>query len=248
MKERRILVTASDGGRLCALLRARGATPLAIPTIEIRRLAGDPLDAALGRASAFDWIIVTSPNGAAAAFDRIRELGLERPQGPRWAAVGPATRAALEAEGVAVAFVPDGHRAAAIPRGLGALDGRRILLLRSRAATPELPRLLRARGATVDDVPAYETVEGPETSRAPLQAALTEGIDAVVFTSGSTVRGFARLVEDPVRALAGAAIVTIGPPTARAAAAAGFGPVRVAANRTPEGLLTALDESGRVRA
>ncbi|HUO99965.1 MAG TPA: uroporphyrinogen-III synthase [Gemmatimonadota bacterium] len=239
---RRVLVTASDPDRLCALLRARGASPVAVPTIAIRPLAGETLDDALARIAAYDWVIVTSANGVAAAFDRLRALGLDVPAGPRWAAVGPATRASLEAEGVRVDTVPQEGSGAAIPGGMGSLRGGRILLLRARAAGRDLPRLLRARGAELDDIPAYETVEGPESSRAPLHAALDAGIDAVVFTSGSTVRGLVRLVADPVGALTGARVVAIGPVTARAVLAAGLGPARVARDRTPEGVLAALEE------
>ena len=245
---RRVLVTASDPERLCELLHPRGAVAIAIPTIEIRSLTGGEGDAALARLGTYDWIVVTSPNGAAAAFDRMKILGIAAPPAPRWAAVGPGTRAALQARGVRVDHVPEEGRSDAIPDRLGETAGARVLLLRARAAGRELPRILRARGAEVDDVAVYETIEGPEPSREPLRRALAEGIDAAVFTSGSTVRGLVRLVGDPARALAGAALLAIGPVTARAIGAAGLGTAIVAAEPTPESLVRALEEVEPARA
>ena len=99
---------------------------------------------------------------------------------------------------------------------------------------------LLARGARVDDVVAYEVVVGPESSRKPLERALAGGLGAVVFTSGSTARGFARLVGDPPLALAGARVVCIGPVTARVAREMGLGDVLIAPGRTPEAIVAAL--------
>lgn len=96
----------------------------------------------------------------------------------------------------------------------------------------------------MDDVAAYEVVEGPEASRGPLAQAVAEGLDAAVFTSGSTVRGFARLVEDPPAALSLARIVCIGPVTARAARRAGLTGVRTASDRRPASIVAAAVGNG----
>jgi len=236
----RVLVTGSAPEALCAVLRARGATPLAVPTIAIRPADPAPLDAALGRE--FDWIVVTSANGARAVLDRLQATGAEVPAATRWAAVGPRTAAALQGGGVAPALVPREGTGAAIAAAMPEVEGRRVLLARGRAAGRDLPTAMRARGALVEDVVAYGTVEGPEASRAALAAALAAGLDAVVFTSGSTVRGLARLAGDPARLLEGAIVVAIGPSTAAVAREAGLAP-RVAADRTPRAIVAALEEA-----
>lgn len=217
--------------------------PLAVPTIAIRALWGEPLDGALRRADGNDWIVVTSPNGARLVLRRLAELGLAVPARPRWAAVGPATRQTLAAGGVAIAAEPAGQVGAAIPDAMGEVGGARVLLLRSAAAADDLPRLLASRGARVREVAVYEIVEGPEASRGPLDEALAAGLDAAVFTSGSTVRGFARLVRDPAAALSGARIVCIGPITARAARRAGLARIRTAGDRTPASIVAAAVEN-----
>lgn len=237
---RRVLVTGSRPCPVCRLLEERGAVPVPIPTIGIRPLEGRLLDKWLEKIEGYDWVVVTSPNGARLVSERLVALGRRAPAGPRWAAVGPRTREALEAAGIRVAAEPGGQVAAGIPDAMGEVAGARVLLLRAAAASRELPCALAARGAQVDDVVAYEVVEGPESSRASLERAVADGLDAAVFTSGSTVRGFARLIGDPAIALAGARVVCIGPVTARVAREAGLGDARVAAGRTPAAIVAAL--------
>ncbi len=240
----RVLLTGSGPGRVARLLEERGAVPLEVPTIAIRALEGDPLDAALKRAEDSDWIVVTSPNGARLVLERLTRLGLAVPPRPRWAAVGPRTRETLAAAGVTVSAEPAERIGATIPDAMGNVSGARVLLVRSAAAADDLPRLLAARGAQVEDVAAYEIEEGPEESRIPLVQALAAGVDAAVFTSGSTVRGFARLVVDPAAILSGARVVCIGPVTARAALQAGLDQVRTATDRTPDAIVDAVLGNG----
>ena len=240
----RVLVTASRPEAVCRLLAARGAVPVAVPTIAIRALSGEPLDGALQRAEDYDWIVVTSPNGARVVRERLVALRLSPPSRPRWAVVGPRTRQALAEAGIAADAEPVAQIGAAIPDTMGEVDGARVLLLRSTAAANDLPNLLAARGARVEDVGAYEIVEGPEESRAPLAEAVVEGLDAAIFTSGSTVRGFTRLVDDPKTALSGARVVCIGPATARAARESGLRGIRTAADRTPAAIVAAVEANG----
>ena len=237
---RRVLVTASRPGAVCRLLEERGAIPVAVPTIAVRPLDDWTLDGWREQLESYDWVVVTSPNGARLVAERLAALGRLDPAGPRWAAVGPQTREALEASGITVSAEPPAQLAAGIPEAMGEVAGARVLLLRAAAASPDLPRALTALGARVDDVVAYEVVEGPESSRDALERALADGLDAAVFTSGSTVRGFARLIGDPAPALAGARVVCIGPVTARVAREAGLGDVVVADGRTPADLVAAL--------
>ena len=61
---KRVLVTASRAEPVCRLLAERGAVPVAVPTIGIRPLEGRPLDVWLEDLEAYDWVVVTSPNGA----------------------------------------------------------------------------------------------------------------------------------------------------------------------------------------
>lgn len=239
MRGWRVLVASPGGEAIARRLEEAGAIPVEVPTIAIRSVESPALDAALEEIGTYDWIVVTSSNGVAAVFERLRASGIEAPYHARWAAVGPKTAAALEAEGVTPDFVPGSGVGAAIPDGMGDLAGRRVLLARAAGAGEDLPAILRERGAEVDDPVAYETLEGPPGSRGPIEAALEKGLDAAIFTSGSTVRGFVRLAGG-ARALEEVLVVVIGPSTAGAAREAGIEPGAIADRPTPEGLVEAL--------
>jgi uroporphyrinogen III methyltransferase / synthase len=102
-----------------ALLRARGAEPLEVPTIEIRPVASTAeLDRAIEDlvAGRYDWVVLTSVNGVAAVRARAEALG----HGPdavataSVAAVGPATEAALRDWGIVPDLVPEAATTAAL--------------------------------------------------------------------------------------------------------------------------------------
>jgi len=142
----------------------------------------------------------------------------------RLAAIGPETAARLERRLLRVAVAAEDYRAEGLVTALAREDvrGRRVLLPRAAGARPVLPEALRARGAVVDEVIAYRAVPPDEADVAGLTAALEAGaVDAVTFTSSSTVRNFVALLGRPAtaRLLAGgrAAIACIGPVTAETA-------------------------------
>jgi hydroxymethylbilane synthase len=231
----RILVTraADQADQLVSALRDAGLEPILVPTIavEFAPPRGD-LDTAAGLLHTYAWVVITSTNGARAilkAAERIlTELGA-----PSWAAIGPATRRILEHGGIDVALQPSQSSGIALATELPVVAGDRVLVVRGDLADEELAVALRARGAAVDDVVAYRTREGPEASRPLLRRAMADGpIDAVVFTSGSTVRGLVGLARAEFLEVAAIPCVCIGPETAADARRAGFSVLAVSV--TPE--------------
>lgn len=223
-----VLVTRPAGASdpLVAELESRGYRVSAVPTVATRRLAVDWPDLAQ-----YDWIIVTS----AAGVDALPGA----PRGPRWAAVGEATADALRAKDVTVDLVPAESNGAALAQALPDVGGVRVLLVRASQADRDLPEALRRRGALVDEVTAYETVEGPAESAGELRRALEQkDLAAVVFASGSAVRGFARL-GGSTRLPA----ITIGPRTSAVARDAGFSVVAEAAGPSVQQLASAVTEA-----
>ena len=248
----RVLVTRprSQNRQISERLKALGAEPVAIPTISIvPPRAGGPLDQALRRLEDYDWVIVTSANGARACLGRARALRLDLTRARvRWAAIGPATAGALREAGIAVAMTPSRFLTDAIASEWPGGAGQRVLLPRTDAAPPGLAEALRARGATVDEITAYRTVLAPVRSRAKVRRLVTaHEVDAVVFTSASTVHGLVRLLGDDRTALGGIEIACIGPVTAAAVTEEGFSPAVVAQEHTVEGLLDALVARHRAR-
>jgi uroporphyrinogen-III synthase len=207
-----------QAGALSGELRKLGATVLEIPFIEIRKPRSfAPLDSALQDLNEYDWLILTSANGVEAMWERLAKLLLTRNlKHLKIAAIGPATKKAIEQRGINVDVVPKEYVAESVVRSLRRrVKGKRVLLVRAKVARDVIPRELRRAGAQVDVVEAYETVV-PESSRARLKSALQNPRrrpHVVTFTSSSTVRNFAALLGSPMPNLDGIRLASIGPVT-----------------------------------
>src|SRR4051812_20410632 len=132
------------------------------------------------------------------------------------AAVGPATAAALLEAGFHVHLIADPHTTDALAEHFPAGRGR-VLLPRADIAPPGLEDVLSAKGWSPVRVIAYRTGMSATLPDDVAEALAAGGVDAVAFTSASTVRGFAALVSG--RTLPA---VAIGPVTARAVREEGF--------------------------
>ena len=227
---RRVVVTRprDQAGNLVEQLEQLGAVVTVVPLIAIEPGDDSPrLAAALTEVDRYDWIVFTSANGAEA----VRRLDTSL-DGVRVAAVGPATAAAVRGLGVEPSFVPERFAGEEIATGLEPLGGARILLPQADVADSGLAEELRRRGATVDAIPAYRTVE---VERTPSELAELRAADAVVLASGSAARSLAS------QGGAGAALVLcIGPKTAEIAGEAGLPVGLIAHKATAEGIIQAL--------
>jgi len=181
-------------------LRELGAEVLEIPFIEIHPPQSyEPLDTALKNLSDYDWLILTSVNGVEAVWGRMRKLRLGRQplRHLQIAAIGPATRQAIEGHGVKANVVPREYVAESVVTSLRRrVKGKRVLLARAKVARDVIPRELRKLGARVEVVEAYETVV-PRSSRKRLRQVLKSQKlrpDVITFTSSSTVRNFVELL------------------------------------------------------
>jgi uroporphyrinogen III methyltransferase / synthase len=239
---RRILVTRpraqADG--LLAALAALGAHAIALPTIEITPVS-DPtrLDQAIARLETYDWVIFTSVNGVTAFMQRMQATGVgaDRLSRIAMAAIGPATAQALHQYGLVPQFVPSEYVAEALAAGIGDLDSRHVLLPRAEIARETLAVELRRRGAVVDEIAVYHTL--PAAPDAQALAELRQGVDAILFTSSSTVRNLMSLVGH-ARSTERAVIACIGPITAQTARELGLPVDVVASEYTTGGLVRAL--------
>lgn len=247
---------------LSAGLRNLGAEVLEIPFIEIcKPRSYKALDASLKHLPEYDWLILTSVNGVDALWERLRKLRLggSPMRHLKIAAIGPATRQAIEQHGVKVDVVPREYVAESVVSSLRRkIRGKRVLLARAKVARDVIPRELRKLGAQVDVVEAYETVV-PLSSRQRLRAALASQSrrpDWITFTSSSTVRNFVALLDQsrgrvgrvhtgtvPGRQLKGVRLASIGPVTSSTLRALGLAVDVEAAEYTIPGLIKAI--SGR---
>ena len=198
----RVLVSRAkkQAGALSSALRELGCDVIEIPFIEIRKPSSyRPLDAALRHFATYDWLILTSVNGVEALFARLAKNRIERPALAhlKIAAIGPATKKAIEGRGLAVTVTPKEYVAESVVTALRRrVKNKRVLLVRAKVARDVIPRELRNAGAQVDVVEAYETVI-PQSAAARLRSVLANPKrkpHAITFTSSSTVRNFVELL------------------------------------------------------
>ena len=253
---RRVLVTRAreQASALSERLAELGARPLEFPGIRIEPLRdAAELDAALARLGEFSWVILTSANGVRAAFERLAAVGRDARAfgGLRVGAIGPATAAALGERGIRADYVPTTFTSEAVAAELAPLlrPDDRILLLRADIAPRALVEQLGRSGAAVENVTAYRTV--PDLgSRDEVRQLLRSGqLDAVTFTSSSTVRNLLDTLGDDARLLSHTLLACIGPVTAATASERGLRVDVVAQVHTIDGLVEALVEalSGRAQ-
>jgi len=242
---RTILVTRpiDRSERLVNLLDQRGATVIAAPSIELRRVRSADLTRALRdlAGGGFAWIVLTSPATVRMLDER---LGGPDDVHADVAAIGEGTAAAFarwakrEPALLPRTFTVDGL-ARAFPRGAG-----RVLCARADIAPDGLEDALAAKGWSPTRVDAYRTVI-PKTLPARATAALAAGeVDAITFTSASTVHGFQQALG--ATEIAGRPkVVCIGPVTAKRAREAGMTVRAVADPHTTDGLVDALERALR---
>ena len=242
---RRVIVTRAreQASELVSRLRVAGADAIEVPVIRIADPSdgGVALRAAAARVHEFDWVVLTSANGAERLCREVRDARAFG--GARVAAIGPATASALRRWGITPDLVPARFVAEALvdafPSGPAGPEGQkqssgRVLLARAAVAREVLPDGLRAKGWTVEEVEAYRTerVAVNEARRAAIGAA-----DAIAFTSSSTVTNYLEAVgADAVPPV----VACIGPVTADTARSRGLRVDIEAEEHTIDGLVGAL--------
>jgi uroporphyrinogen III methyltransferase/synthase len=235
-----------QASELTARLSALGAEVIELPTIEIQPpLDYQPLDQAIARLSTYDWLLFTSVNGVSRFIERLDGSKTDlRSIRARICAIGPATRAAIEALHLKVDAMGEEYVAEGLLEALSGypLDGARILLPRAAVARDLIPIELTRRGAHVDVVEAYRTVmPAAAAERAREVFAAPVKPDLVTLTSSSSARNL--VLTAGASALAGIRAASIGPVTTRTARDLGLEVAIQARKFTLDGLVEAISNS-----
>jgi uroporphyrinogen III methyltransferase / synthase len=242
---RSVVVTRAreQASELRARLEALGAEVLELPTISI-----EPLDFSVPSLGDFGWLVFTSVNGVDAFFDRgLDPAGLDARAlaGLRVAAIGPSTERALLTRGIRIDIAPDRFVAesllAAFPEP--AVTGERVLLVRAEQGRDVLPEGLAASGYAVEVLAVYRTARAEPDADA-LARVRAGNVDAITFTSSSTVDNLCDLIGAPFTAQTAPqpVVVSIGPATSDTARARGLRVDVEATDHTIDGVVTALLE------
>ena len=231
LKDKRIVVTrpANQSNTLIELLLQHQARPLQMPLIEICAPSdgGESLRREFAELDTFDWVVVTSANGAAAIAGELQN----RDRRPRVAAIGATTNRAL---GSIADFVPSSARgetlAAEFPIGRG-----RVLLVQAEVVDGIVGSSLVSRGWNVTEVAAYQTRWLRPDPKILAQAIKS---DALVLASGSAARSWVQSagVRTPPQ------VVAIGQSTAAVSKSVGIHITEVAAEPTPSCVIDTLTD------
>ena len=248
---KKILVTRSraQASKLTFQLEELGAECIEAPAISIKAPSDDykALDKAIGCLDKYNWLIFTSANGVEHFWQRLDEAGKDARAlaNAKICAIGSATADALKAHGLVADVIPDRYQAEGIIEALkGEIkEGSQVLIPRAAEAREILPEALRKAGAEVDVVPAYETVMGDGDAEEIKKELSAGNIDAVTFTSSSTVTNFLKLLGGDTALLNKVKLGAIGPITAETMKKNGLTVSVEAKEYTIDGLVEALKEA-----
>ena len=250
---KRIVITRDvKGNQLFAeKLSAVGAEPIAFNAIEILDKSQDETaQAALRDLSAYDWVVLTSANGVTHTFEALVSMQKDARTfaAAKIACIGQQTADTLKTYGIAADFVPSAFTSVALAKELAEFDdlnGKKILLLRSAIAPKDLPQQLSSSGAIVTDAAVYTVrakQQNGEFAESVRRQIADDQVDAVTFTSSSTVGAFFASVSPELLAENQIKIVSIGPATTAALEGIGLKADCTASVHTVEGMVAEMTE------
>jgi uroporphyrinogen-III synthase len=232
LEGRSVVITRSiaQNESLRRLLEARGARVVEVPLIAVVEPddEGRERDEVLQRFEDFDWIVVTSPNGAdrVAPFLSAAHAAGDAKRFPLLAAVGEATARSV---GTPVALCAEPARsdvlAQQFPEGSGS-----VLVVQGNLADNQFSDDIEAKGWTVTRVVAYRTVHLRPTKEMMLPAL---SADILLLASGSAATAWF----DAFGASTPPYVVVMGPSTAKVAGNLGLEVSAIASEQTLDSLI-----------
>lgn len=227
----RVIVTraAERAGGLSDLLRDAGFEVVEIPVTTTRDASdeGRAFVEAMHRLDEYDWLVVTSPEGARRVVDVAERLGIDLRSVKR-AAVGTGTATVLGGADLVPDVQTGSSLGALFPAGNG-----RVLLAVAESAGVAFEESARAKGWNVHRVHSYRTVA---VSPGTVDARRVSECDAITFTAASSVEAWVAVFGTVVPRR----VVAMGPQTADALRRCGIDSFVVAAEQSLAGIVRAL--------
>ena len=246
---KRIVITRAraQASNLVSMLARLGAHCIEIPSIRIVPPQDlDSLKKSIEDISKYDWLVFTSVNGVKFFFDTLFDMGRDvRVLGHlKFACIGPVTKERLRDFGITSDILPQTYRAESVIDAFSMVEikDKKVLLPRAKKARTILPEELTKMGARVDEVTAYETRLDDEGKEELISLLESNEIDAVTFTSSSTVSNFMSMLEskDTKKLLKNVVTASIGPITSDTARSLDIEPAIEAKEYTIQGLVDSL--------
>jgi len=246
---KRIVITRAraQASSLVSNLSKLGALCIEIPTIQIIGPKDTiPLKKSIKNIKDYDWLVFTSVNGVKFFFDTLFDMGYDvRVLGHlKFACIGPVTKERLKNYGIISDILPKTYRAESVIDAFSTVEikNKKILLPRAKQARTILPEELTKMGAQVDDVAAYETLLNTDREKDLIALLENNEIDAITFTSSSTVSNFMSQLKskNAKKLLKNVVIASIGPITSDTAKSFDIEPDIEAKQFTIQGLVNSL--------
>jgi len=228
-----IAITRSkeDSEEFIQLIMNAKARPIPLPTIELVSKGEKIVDEFLNAIKEVDpdFSVFMSSKAVKLLFDTSRKVSkYDKLQlavaNTSVIAVGPKTKAALEAEGIRVAHMPNRFSSVGVGEVFTRLnaEGKKIIVPRSGASTPFLAQLLEKIGLEVKEIYLYDVCSFRDTSQWNEFRELfaNKKVDGIIFTSASSVNAFFDIMlmdmdkETLLQNLRTTKVVAIGPFTA----------------------------------
>ena len=198
-----IAITRSreDSEEFIELMTKDGAQPLSLPTIELVSKGEKIVEEFLNliQKNDPDFTVFMSSKAVKLVFELAKEISKFEQLRLAVAntiviSVGPKTKAALEIEGVKVAYMPKRYSSVGIGEVFTRLNavGKKVIIPRSSASTPFLKNLLQKIGLEVTEIHLYDVCAFRDTTQWNNFRELFSQtkVDGIVFTSASSVRAF----------------------------------------------------------
>lgn len=186
---------------ISAKLRELGAQVLEIPAIRTVPIASNlPLQEEIRHLDEYHYLVFTSPAGVQYFMEALIGQGadIRRFSKGKIAVIGQGTAKELKKYGIIADLMPEVYDAAHLGAAIGedCKDGDRILIPRARIGSQELiEEIQKRKTAVITDLPIYDTVYVKQEFLDEKEEFEKNRIDMAIFTSASTVRGFARTTE-----------------------------------------------------
>lgn len=208
MDGKTIAITRSeeDSEEFVELVSKENAKPISLPTIELVTKGEKIVDEFLESTKQYDpdYSVFMSSKAAKLLFDSAKKISMYEKLQLAVAntiviAVGPKTKAALESEGIKVAYMPKRYSSVGVGEVFTRLNavGKKVIVPRSGASTPFLKSLLEKIGLNVKEIHLYDVCAFRDTSQWNnfRQLFSQNKIDGIIFTSASSVRAFFEIMK-----------------------------------------------------
>lgn len=217
-------------GKMLTLSGAKVKKHDLLKVIEYRD--NDAFDNAINGIDSYDYVVLTSMNGAEIFMRRLRRLkkDIRSFANVRFAVIGSGTAAVLEKYGIFADCVPNVYTTCELGYLLSKTvkKGEKVLILRAENGSPELTRILAENNINFDDVKTYDIQLEKKQDNSVVNT------DFITFASASGVNKF---FDGGATVSEKTSVVCIGEITAEALINHGVNSFKIARTKDTDGIL-----------